>query len=219
MWCIPALDADYIKRMNRILELYERPIHPQLPVVCLDEKSVELHEDKRPTRTTKRGIRLKDHEYVRKGTANLFVMTEPKQGRHYVRITRRRTRRDFAKTLKYLASRYPEVTTIFLVMDNLNTHEEQSLIKTFGEEKGRELWARFTPIYTPKHASWLNQAEIVIQVISRCALGKRRLGTLDNLKQQVRPFVDKRRRQRWTIDWKFRKKDADKWVKTFLNEH
>lgn len=219
MWCVPVLDNEYLERMTTVLELYEVPVHPDIPVVCLDEKSVELHEDSRPSTTTRKGIRLKDYEYVRRGTANLFVMTEPKNGRHFVRVTRRRTRRDFAETLKYLESKYPKATTIYLVMDNLNTHNEKSLIQRYGEHKGRKLWARFTPIYTPKHGSWLNQAEILIQVISRCCLGKRRLGTLDNIKRQVRPFIARRNRQRWTIQWNFRKKDADEWVKSFLPEH
>ncbi len=120
MWCVPALDEQYIERMNRVLELYEKPIHPALPVVCLDEKSVELHEASRLNYRTSQGVLLRDHEYIRKGTANLFVMTEPKAGKHFVRVSRRRTRKEFAKTLKYLSERYPEATTIYLVMDNLN---------------------------------------------------------------------------------------------------
>lgn len=219
MWCVPALDDEYLTRMRRVLELYEQPLNPRLPVVCLDEKSIELHEDKYPTKTTSSGLRLKDHEYVRRGTANIFVMTEPKGGRHYARVTRQRRRADFAKTLRFLAQRYPKAITIFLVMDNLNTHDEKSLIQTFGEQDGRELWARFTPIYTPKHASWLNQAELMISVMSRCAIGKERVGSIDQLRARVGPFFAQRRRERWTIDWRFSASDANRWVREFMSKH
>ncbi len=218
MWCIPTLDEEFIERMTDLLNLYAEPYHPQLPVVCLDEKCVELHDETRTVRVTRRGKRLRDYEYKRGGTANVFVITEPKGGRHYGRVTKHRTRRDFAYALKFLAARYPEAITIHLVMDNLNTHTERSLIHTFGRHDGRALWARFTPHYTPKHGSWLDQAEIVISVYARCALGNRRIPDIETLRRITTHFFANRRRQRWMIDWRFTAKDAAEWVKTFRTE-
>lgn len=218
MWCVPSLDDAYKERMFDVLDLYEQQYDPLLPVVCLDEKSVELHDETRPPFRSKSGVR-RDHEYIRKGTANLFMLTEPKGGNHYVRVTERRTRRDFAMCLQWLARRYPEALTIHLVMDNLNTHDEKSLTETFGIQEGRRLWARFTVHYTPKHASWLNQAEIALSITERCCLGKDRTPTIAHLRQRVVPFWARRRRQQWKIDWRFTKKKAKKWIRTFESKH
>jgi len=204
--------------MMQVLDLYERDYDPRLPVVCLDEKSVELHDERHLPLKSRSGVR-RDHEYVRQGTANLFMLTEPKGGKHYVRVSARRTRKEFAQCLQWLARRYRDAITIYLVMDNLNTHNEQSLIETFGAKDGRRLWARFTVCYTPKHASWLNQAELAIGIMQRCCLGKDRLGNVQRLKQRVIPFWLKRRQQRWTINWRFTKKKAKIWIKTFKSEH
>ena len=218
MWCIPEIDDEYRARMDDVLSLYEQPYDPQLPVVCLDEKSVELHEDRRTPLQSRSGTR-RDHEYVRHGTANIFMMTEPKGGRHYARVTKRRTKRDFAQCLKWLARRYPDAATIHLVMDNLNTHRETALIETYGVKEGRRLWARFTVHYTPKHASWLNQAEIAISVMSRCCLGRRRIPSISRLRNRAIEFWRRRRRESWTIDWRFTREKAKSWLKDFVTEH
>ena len=204
--------------MFDVLELYEQAYDPLLPVVCLDEKSVELHDERYGPIKSHSGTR-RDHEYIRRGTANIFMLTEPKGAKHYVRVTPRRTRKEFAQCLKWLARRYPKALTIHLVMDNLNTHTETSLIETYGAKEGRRLWARFTVHYTPKHASWLNQAEIAISIMQRCCLSKDRLASAAILRQRVIPFWQKRRTQRWTIDWRFTKKKAKVWIKTFGTEH
>ena len=214
MWCVPTLDDEYITRMNDVLTLYEREYDPKIPVVCLDEKSVELHAEKYAPIVSRSAIR-RDHEYIRKGTANTFVMTEPKGGRHYARVTKRRTRKDFAHCLKWLAARYKDAVVIDLVMDNLNTHNEKSLTDTFGDEQGRRLWARFRVHYTPKHASWLNQAEIAIGAMTCCALGKRRIESIELLRDVVRDFWKARRDESWTIDWRFTTTKAKQWLNTF----
>jgi transposase len=217
MWCIPKLTDEFLERMYDVLTLYERSYDPKLPVVCLDEKCVELRGDiRKPLR--KKGGLYRDHEYQRQGTANVFVMTEPKGGRHYGRVTKRRTNADFAQAMKFLAERYPDAVTIHLVMDNLSTHTERALIHRFGEKIGRRLWARFTVHYTPKHASWLNQAEIMIGALSRTALGGR-IPDIDALRRRVTPFFRNRRRDAWTISWGFTCKNAKAWVRTFLDEH
>lgn len=217
MWCIPTITPQFLERMFELLELYEQEYDPKLPVVCMDEKCVELRGDvRKPLRT--KGCTYRDHEYQRQGTANVFVMTEPKGGKHYGRVTKRRTSRDFAGALKFLAARYPEATTIHLVMDNLSTHTENALITTLGRQEGRRLWARFTPHYTPPHASWLNQAEITIGVLTRAAL-KGRIPDIDALRKRVIPFFNCRRKQGWTISWGFTCKKAKGWLNSFWREH
>ena len=151
MWCVPTLDTAYKERMLDVLDLYEQAHDPLLPVVCLDEKSVELHDERHRPIKSRSGVR-RDHEYIRRGTANIFMLTEPKGGKHYVRVSPRRTRKEFAHCLKWLARHYPKAITIHLVMDNLNTHNEKSLMETFGTEDGRRLWRASlctTPLSTP----------------------------------------------------------------------
>lgn len=217
MWCVAEIDEQYRQRMNELLTLYERPHNARFPVVCLDEKSVELHSDKRAP--IRRSITLIDSEYIRHGTVNVFMMTEPKGGRHYVEVTKRRTKIDFARCLKRLARLYKDAVMIHLVMDNLNTHNESSLHQAFGEQEGRRLWNRFTVHYTPKHGSWLNQAEIAISVMSRCSLGKERHPTLESVRAPLIEFWRKRRAENWKIDWRFTTRKANEWLKAFQSEH
>ena len=174
MWCIPEVTTEYVEKMEDLLELYEKPLNEKEPVVCLDEKPVQLLKEVRePIRVEEPGAILKrDSEYERCGTANAFCVVEPKAGRHLTRITKNRKMPEFAKTVSKIAESYPQAETIHLVMDNLNSHFEKSLTNFYGEEGGKELWSRFTPHYTPIHGSWLNQAEIEISVFSRQCLGK-----------------------------------------------
>ncbi|KAF0139843.1 MAG: transposase, partial [Ignavibacteria bacterium] len=164
MWCIPKLDKEYIDRMEDVLDLYEKPYNPKEPVVCLDEKSIQLLKSAREDVAAKKDgqITKRDSEYIRCGTANAFCGIEPKAGKHFTIVTRRRKRPDFAKVLNKISKRYPKAKTINLVMDNLNTHNEKSLVTYYGKKEGHEIWRRFTIHYTPKHGSWLNQAEIEI---------------------------------------------------------
>jgi len=205
--------------MDDVLETYERPWHNRIPVVCLDEKLVELRKNLHPVQRTSKGISLKDYGYERCGTANVFVITEPQGGRHFTKVTQRRTRLDFAEALAFLAKQYPRAFTIHLVMDNLNTHSEKSLIERFGEYQGRALWARFTPHYTPKHASWLNQAEIVINLFTRTCLTGQRIPSCDELEDIALDFFAKRTSEAWTIDWKWTRKHAKLWLDNFRMRH
>lgn len=172
MWCVPELNEEYIARMENILDLYERPVSREEPVVCLDERPIALHGEKRERTPVKSGKDAHvDYEYVRKGTANIFVAVEPLAGKHITKVTPTRTGGEFAKMLGQIARRYPKAKTIHLVMDNLSTHSGRSLERHYGEDKGRALWSRFTVHFTPKHASWLNQAEIEISILNRQSIG------------------------------------------------
>jgi len=221
MWCIPKLTDEYIELMEDILDLYEKPYNPQEPVICCDEKSIQLLEDTREgTPTTETSARKVDYEYKRNGTRNIFVSVEPKRGKRRTKVTKRRTKKDFAYAIKQLIlQEYPHATTIHLVMDNLNTHFQKSLMATFGKEEADILWGKLTGHYTPKHASWLNMAEIEIGILSRQAL-KKRIGDEVTLKSEIRAWQIKRNREKKTITWKFTKEDARKalkYVPTELN--
>lgn len=208
MWCIPELTAEFIQRMENVLRLYERPYNVKEPVVCLDEKPVQCLADlRRPVRVKNGSIR-RDYEYVRHGTANVFCVVEPKAGRHLTRATKNRKHPAFASLLNKIAAAYPDVDTIHLVMDNLSTHTEASLRRALGEREGARLWSRFTPHYTPKHGSWLNQAEIAISIFSRQCLGKRRISSLPELKRETTAWRRRTDRNRLRIDWQFTVKKA-----------
>jgi hypothetical protein len=208
MWCVPELNEEYVERMEDLLELYERLYDQRQPVVCFDEKTVHLRDDARPSRVDGTGAHRRDSEYVRKGTANVFCACEPKAGRHFVKVTAQRRKPDFARALRDVAARYPEAKKIHLVLDNLNTHNESSLIETFGQREGRRLWRRFAVHYTPKHGSWLNQAEIQISVFSRQCLGKRRIGDVATLSAAASAWRTRANRARWGIKWRFTVADA-----------
>ena len=209
MWCVADLDAEYIAKMEDVLAVYERPDDATAPVVCLNEKPVSLHAEVRPHRPARPGhLAKRDNEYERCGTANLFAIVEPKAGRHLTCATRDRSARAFARRVRAVVAAYPRAHTIHLVMDNLNTHREQALIDHFGRRVGRAVWRRLTIHYTPKHGSWLNQAEIALSLIARPCLGRRRIATLRVLQAETRAWTARANRRKTQINWRFTRKDA-----------
>ena len=194
--------------MEDILELYERPVDPEQPVICLDEKPVVLHGDERPCKRLANGSLRRDYAYRRLGTANIFCAIEPLTGCHKVNVTPRRDKLCFAEKMRDFAQSYPRAKIIHCVMDNLNTHSAGALVKRFGEIEGLRLWERFAIHYTPKHASWLNQAEIQISMLSRECLGKRRLACSTQLSREVAAWTRQANEQRRTIRWTFTRRDA-----------
>ncbi len=210
MWCVPKLTDEYIERMEDILDLYEKPYNEQEPVLCFDEKSTQLLENTRTGAPTKPGkLRTIDYEYKRNGTQNIFVCTEPKRGYRTTSVTKRRTKTDTARELDRIFSlkRYREVETIHMVLDNLNTHFRSSFVEAFGEEETEQILAKVHFHYTPKHASWLNMAEIEIGVLSRQVL-KQRIENQANLKKQIRAWKTRRNKGKSKINWLFTSKSA-----------
>ncbi len=225
MWCVPAIDAEYIERMEDVLALYAEPVDPREPVVCLDERPVVLHDAERPELPARPGQPTRrDYEYIRCGTANVFCIVEPKTGLRLTHATRRRTGRDFARALRKIARRHRHARTIHLVLDNLNTHCEKSCVIAFGPRLGRALWRRFTIHYTPKHGSWLNAAELEASLVSRECLGRRRIAELATLRRDVRRWTNSSEASRRTINWTFRVDDARRvfryrGIETLRSEH
>ncbi len=208
MWCVAEVNEAYLERMEDVLEVYERPYNPQEPVVCLDEKPVVLHHDLRPPMPAQPQRPAKrDYEYKRCGTANIFCAVEPLAGRHFTWPTPNRSGKQFAKMLERIAKAYPNARTIHLVLDNLSTHARSSLVRHLGPG-AEQLWNRFTIHYTPKHASWLNQAEIEISIFVRQCLGARRMPSLPALRAECNAWNRRVNRQRLKIDWTFSHLDA-----------
>ncbi len=192
-----------------MLALYERPLDEREPVVCLDEKPVPLRAEVRePLPAAPGRVGRRDSEYERRGTANVFCAVEPKAGRHFTRVTPNRSAPEFAKEIRALLSRYPQARKIHLVLDNLNTHGRKALTDFYGAQQGARLWSRLIPHYTPKHGSWLNQAEIEISLFSRQCLGNRRIGDLPTLRQQARAWNRRANGARLTINWNFNRQAA-----------
>jgi hypothetical protein len=209
MWCIAELDEEYIACMEDVLAVYEQPFSEEEPVVCVDEKPVVLHADVRLPRPMRPGrIARRDSEYKREGTANVFCGVEPKAGWHFTRATPNRCSPRFADYLVEIASHYPRAKTIHLVLDNLSSHSRKALTDSFGEQVGDWIWNRFTPHYTPKHGSWLNQAEIEIGLFSRQCLGQRRIPALNHLEREADAWNENMNRHRVLIDWRFTRAKA-----------
>jgi DDE superfamily endonuclease len=209
MWCVAELDDEYIAKMEDVLALYEKPYRSTEPVICLDEKPVSLHADVRPCRPARPGhLAKRDNEYKRRGTANIFAIVEPKAGRHFTCATPNRSAAQFARVVQRLVADHPFALKIHLVLDNLNIHCRKSLTDHLGHQEGRYIWSRLKVHYTPKHGSWLNQAEIELSLVSRQCLGTRRIPTLDLLTSTVKSWNAKANRDRTCIQWKFTRKAA-----------
>lgn len=210
MWCIGRITAEYRERMYDVLALYAKPYDPQEPVICLDEKSKQLLEQTRPPLPVSRGqLAREDYAYRRAGTRNLFVAVEPKGGRRAVAVTGRRTKPDFVGFVQGLVNgAYATARTIHLVLDNLNTHFRGSFEQVLGVAAAGQFLARIEFHYTPKHASWLNMAEIEIGILDRQCLG-RRIGSEHRLKTEVGAWEQRRNEAGCKIQWTFTRQDAD----------
>lgn len=211
MWCVPKIDQLFKERMEDVLELYERPYNPKEPMVCFDEKSKQLLADRRESIPAKPcQPRRADYQYERKGTRNLFIAVEPKAGQRKVKVTKRRTKADFAKFIKQLTEKtYQRAEKIHIVLDNLNTHFQNSLQETFDEQIVKRLLKRICFHYTPYHASWLNMAEIEIGILNRQCLN-RRIPTEKQLCQEVNKWQTDRNKQGAKINWRFTRIKARK---------
>jgi transposase len=209
MWCVPELTEEFIARMEDVLEVYERKVDLKKPLICLDEKPIQLLENIRPPSGLLPGKEKRiDFEYQRNGTCSVFCAVEPHKGKYINRVTERRTSADFAKFLSSVERQYSEASKIILVMDNLNTHRLKSLVDFYGEEEGSRIWNRFEVHFTPKHGSWLNQAEIAINLYARQCLGKARIPSIELLRKKTAAWNKITNRKKVPIKWKFTRKLA-----------
>lgn len=194
--------------MEDVLDVYERPYDPRVPVVCMDETSLQLLADARPSLPPTPGqVAREDYEYVRGGVCNVFLALEPLGGRRVVTVTERRTRRDWASFMRDVAAHYPDAERIVVVLDNLNTHGPVSFCEAFPPAEAHALARRFEFHHTPAHGSWLNVAELELSVLDRQCLD-RRLPTRAMLSAEVAAWTAARNAAPVAIDWRFTTADA-----------
>ncbi len=195
--------------MEDVLDVYTRAYDPRRPQVCMDETSKQLLADLLEPIPAQPGQPQRiDYEYKREGVADLFMFFEPLTGKRYVKVTDRRTRKDWALAMKELSDEiYPHAEQIVVTMDNLNTHTPISFYETFEPDEARRLINRFEFHYTPKHGSWLNMAEIELGVLIRQCLN-RRIADKATLTNEVKAWQDDRNTKVTKVDWRFTTADA-----------
>ena len=211
---IPAKQSsDFVANMENVLDVYKRAYSSEHPVVCMDESPKQLIAETRKPEKMKDGSTLVDYEYSRKGVCNIFIANEPLAGKRTVKITERKTKNDWAEFIKEIADNYKDAKKITLVMDNLNTHKAGSLYDRFQPEEAKRIWDRFEFIYTPKHGSWLNMAEIELNVLNGQCLN-RRIDNIDTVKEEVEAWQSHRNNKNSKINWQFTTKDSRIKLKT-----
>lgn len=195
--------------MEDVLEVYSRPYDEKKPVVCMDEKPLQLLADARRKIKMESGKPERiDNEYIRKGTCSIFLFTEPLGGWRYADANEHRTKIDWANHIKWLLQQYPNAEKIVLVMDNLNTHNISSLYEAFPPEEALQMAKRLEIHYTPKHGSWLNVAEIELSALGRQCLGKRRIDNIQVLDHELDSWSVDRNVNQKGVDWQFKTEDA-----------
>jgi hypothetical protein len=195
--------------MEDVLEVYHRPYDSKIPMVCFDERPVQLIGQLRKPIPARAGRKARyDYEYRRNGVANIFMLFEPLAGKRQLQVTQRRTKQDWAKCVKRMVDElYSDAEKIVLVTDNLNTHAKASLYEKFAPDEAKRIADKLEIHYTPKHGSWLNMAEIELSVLSRQCL-KERMENLENLNEECKAWLEKRNRQALKVDWRFTTENA-----------
>jgi len=194
--------------MERVLDVYKLPYDEDYPVVCMDESPKQLIEDV-ASMPIKPGQEARvDYEYIRHGMINIFMAIEPLKGHRLVEVTEYKTKKDWAKFIKHLSDEmYPNAKKIKLVMDNYATHDASAFYETFNPEEAKRLWDRFEFIFTPKHGSWLNMAEIELNVLNKQCLN-RHIATKKMAEAEVNAWQQHRNMKNAKINWRFTNKDA-----------
>jgi hypothetical protein len=194
--------------MERVLDVYKRPYDADFPVVCMDETPKQLIKETRAMITgAPARLERHDYEYERCGVCNVFMANEPLAGKRFVKVTQRKTRADWAHFTEEIAERYEHAQKITLVMDNLNTHKAGSLYEAFPPEKAKGIWDRFEFVYTPNHGSWLNMAEIELNVLIRQCLS-RRIENISQVQSEVSAWERHRNNLDAKVNWQFTTEEA-----------
>lgn len=195
--------------MELVLDVYKTPYNKSFPVVCMDESPKQLIKQTRIPIVRKPGSDAKeDYEYARCGVAQIFMANEPLKGKRYVKVLQSKTKKQWAQFIKEISDKYyPKAEKIRLVMDNLNTHKPSALYETFTPEEAKRIWDRFEFIYTPKHGSWLNMAEIELNVLMGQCL-KRRIDNMTTIREETEAWQENRNNKKAKINWQFTTKSA-----------
>ena len=194
--------------MEEVLDVYERPYNEREPVVCLDESPRQLIGETREPYTDVKGVEHVDYEYTREGTADLYMIVEPLAGRREVMVTDHHTRLDWGKVVAHVVEdMYPSADRITLVQDNLSAHKKSALYELFEPERARAILDKIEFVFTPKHGSWLNIAEIELSVLARQGI-KQRVASKNELETQVTAWYENRNEKTSKVNWQFATKDA-----------
>ncbi len=204
----PHQNSNFVAQMEIVLDIYKRSYDPRFPVICMDESPKQLIKETRQPIPAKPGGLLKhDYEYERCGVCNIFLASEPLAGERIVKVTEQKTKRDWATFINELADKYPLAEKIILVMDNFKTHCPGAFYEVFQPEKAKRLLDRFQFINTPNHGSWLNMAEIELNVLCGQCLN-RRIDNLSKVISECEAWVNHRNNNNAKINWQFTSKDA-----------
>ena len=204
----PGEDAEFVAHMEQVLGVYKLPYDEAHPVVCMDESPKQLIETVREEKMEKGKEKRVDYEYVRHGVVNIFMANEPLRGKRMVEVTEYKTKKDWARFIKRISDEmYPEARKITLVMDNFKTHSIGSFYEAFEPAEAKRLTDRFQFIFTPKHGSWLDMAEIELHVLNTQCLN-RHIATLEEVKQEVQAWQEIRNNKNCKINWQFSTNDA-----------
>ena len=202
------MDSNFIWNMEQVLDVYERRYSAKNPVICFDERPCQLIEDVLVPVPMKPGKQKReDYEYKRNGTCCVLMAIEPKTGKRIVEVSGRRTKADYARFMCQVVNEYSQAERITLVQDNLNTHNPSSFYENLLSEEAFLLTQRFEMVYTPKHASWLNMAEIEFSALSKQCLD-RRIGDIKTMAKEVGTWVRERNIDKIKINWQFSKDAA-----------
>jgi len=195
--------------MEKILDVYKRPYDQRNPVVCMDESPKQLIAEARTSIPMSKGKEARvDYEYIRHGMVNIFMVNEPLKGKRMVEVTRFKKKEDWARLIKQIADEhYPNAEKITLVMDNFKTHTASSLYETFTPEEAKRIWDRFEFVYTPKHGSWLNMAEIELHVLNGQCLN-RQISNIEEITKEVHAWQHDRNNKNSKINWQFTTKES-----------
>jgi len=195
--------------MEKVLDVYKKPYDENYPVVCMDESPKQLIEEGRPSTKMKQGQDARvDYEYVRHGVVNIFMANEPLKGTRLTQVTEFKTKKDWALFVKRIADEmYPNAKRITLIMDNFKTHAASAFYETFAPEEAKRIWDKFEFVFTPKHGSWLNMAEIELHVLNGQCLN-RHIPTIEIVKKEVNAWQTHRNNKECKINWQFTSKDA-----------
>jgi transposase len=209
MWCVPKVDSEYVARMEDVLDLYAQPHDSRHPVVCFDESPTQLVGHARVAEPAVPGTPARiDYEYVRNGTANLFVFYGVHTGWRHVEVTEQRTACQFAHQMQALVDAHcPDADVIRVVLDNLSTHAAAALYDTFEPSEARRILRKLEFHYVPKHASWLNMVEIEIGVLKQQCLS-RRIAERETLVREIAAWEKRRNDSTAQINWMFTTEQA-----------
>jgi len=210
-WVIPPeADGEFVAHMEEVLDTYEKPYDPAVPVLCMDEQPVQLLKETRtPIPATAQHAKRVDYEYERAGTATIFMFTEPLAGWREVAVREQKTKIDWAtEVARLLEGRYAACAKVILVCDNLNTHTKGAFYEAFAPERARSLVRRIEFCYTPKHGSWLNVAENELSSLTRQCVAGRRFADVEVLRDETAAWsIDVNNTQRG-VDWQMKIDDA-----------